>query len=177
MNDKCVNGNCRGSKLSDMALHWWIALTVVTLSSALLYGCGKHQRRYWRTRDLFGVWELTERGALAPPPLGNQCEFREDGTVRVIEDGGTKAGTYRLERNELELVIAGSPTQTWRIVSKPGGRELLLHNRALNTHARYVRISRGAVLTGTLGLILKSIIVIALIFLLYRFLARVLEFD
>ncbi|HID06329.1 MAG TPA: hypothetical protein EYP10_04190 [Armatimonadetes bacterium] len=176
MNDKRVNAGCRRNGLSNKMLNRWIALMVTILSCMLLYSCGKHQRRYWRTRDLVGVWKLTERGSLTPP-LGNQCEFGEDGTVRVVEDGRVRAGTYRLERNELELVIPGSPTQMWRIVNKPGGKELLLHNRALNTQARYVRISRGAMLTGTLGLILKSIVIIALVFLLYRFLAHVLEFD
>ncbi|MFA4016849.1 MAG: hypothetical protein RUDDFDWM_001960 [Candidatus Fervidibacterota bacterium] len=139
-------------------------------------GCSKERGRAWSEGDLVGRWQLVDRGAVGTPPLGELCEFRADGTVVVFEGSQTHFGTYRVERGEVELLIAGRPTERW-IISSDVGKELSLFSRSLNTTVRYVKVSPGGLLTGTIGIILKSAIVIALLFLLYRFLARVLEFD
>jgi hypothetical protein len=96
--------------------------------------------------------------------------------VTVFEGSQSRFGTYRVEGNEIELLIAGMPTQRW-VISSGVGSELSLFSRSLNTTVRYVKVSPSGLLTGTIGIILKSIVVVALLFLLYRFLARVLEFE
>jgi hypothetical protein len=139
-------------------------------------GCSKERGRTWSEKDLIGRWELVDRGAVGIPPLGESCEFRADGTVTVFEGSQSRFGTYRVEGNEIELLIAGMPTQRW-VISSGVGSELSLFSRSLNTTVRYVKVSPSGLLTGTIGIILKSIVVVALLFLLYRFLARVLEFE
>lgn len=150
-------------------------LTAIAFAlGAVLAGCAKMEEVFWSEHHLVGTWQLVDRGDVGAPPLGERCEFHSDGTARIFEGTQILMGAYRVDRNELEIVLPGAPASVWVIRSRPGG-ELELFNRSLNTTVRYVRLGRGEFITGTIGIILKSIIVIALIFLLYRFLARLLE--
>lgn len=151
-----------------------LSFIFITLSFVLPIGC--ERAPFWNERHLIGTWRLVDRGEAGIPPLGERCEFRSDGVMRVYEGAQMRIGTFRIDRNELEVLLPGAPTNVWVIRGRPGS-ELMLFSRSLNTTVRYVRVGRGELLTGTVSIILKSIIVIVLIFLLYRFLVRVLELE
>ncbi|MCS7252712.1 MAG: hypothetical protein RMK18_02050 [Armatimonadota bacterium] len=155
---------------------WHLFFSLVIAFAVLIAGCARTRGAFWVERDLLGTWRLTDRGDVGVPPLGERCEFRSDGTVHIIERGQVRIGAFRVERNELELVVPGAPVEVWVIRNQPSG-ELMLFSRSLNTTVRYARVGRGEFITGTVSIILKSIVVIALIFLLYRFLTRVLELE
>lgn len=169
-----------GTKMLREIWRKWHLPTLLTplivMLIATLAGCAKVGNAIWTEDRLVGTWQLVDRGDVGVPPLGERCEFHSDGTMRIYEGGQIRIGTFAVNANELEIAVAGAPVEVWVIRSQPGG-ELTLFSRSLNTTVRYVRVSRSEFITGTIGIILKSIIVIALIFLLYRFLVRVLELE
>lgn len=168
-----------GTKMLWKIWHrWHLPVSATSFIAVLiaLAGCAKVEDALWTEDRLVGTWQLVDRGDVGVPPLGERCEFHSDGTIRIHEGGQIRVGAFAVNRNELEIAVAGAPAEVWVIRSQPGG-ELTLFSRSLNTTVRYVRVSRGEFITGTIGIIFKSIIVIAIIFLLYRFLVRVLELE